>query len=376
MIKRVISGCLGLICALLLLVCFDWSLPYLLRTGILDYPKNRYDNYVNTKSQHKYEIFQNISALKQENYYKDTLPKDKRLIESYETRKNTILHTVKLAEGNRLLFSVAEHLDSHGRRRTHANQDVRNKHLIIFGGSFVYGHGLEDDETLPWLIHQMQPFYEVYNVAKKGYGPNGILTDIYQNNFLGGINQKSGVGMYIFIEPHFFRAIGDMWTVGSWGGDQPVLKKIEKNKFKVLGKYKDVHPWTTKLYEFLAVTNFSKILNINLPIITNDHYEHFTSLVAAIKEEYLRATDRKNKFYFVFYPRKLKNIDRHKLRRAIEKEGIFFIDYSVVNLQELSTEPVFIPYDKHPNKRANQFMADLLWSDLLQGAFHSDSGRQ
>ncbi len=44
------------------------------------------------------------------------------------------------------------------------------KRLMIFGDSFTYGSGLNDNQTYPWLLQQMLPERDVRNYGVPGYG--------------------------------------------------------------------------------------------------------------------------------------------------------------------------------------------------------------
>jgi hypothetical protein len=63
--------------------------------------------------------------------------------------------------------------DERGRRRTgppESNGAVRKPEIWIFGCSFTFGAGVEDDESYPWLLQQRLPAYAVRNYGVSGYG--------------------------------------------------------------------------------------------------------------------------------------------------------------------------------------------------------------
>ena len=63
--------------------------------------------------------------------------------------------------------------DQRGRRRTgpeDSNGAAGKPEIWIFGCSFTFGAGVEDDESYPWLLQQRLPGYAVRNYGVSGYG--------------------------------------------------------------------------------------------------------------------------------------------------------------------------------------------------------------
>jgi len=69
-----------------------------------------------------------------------------------------VFHATHHADGLRITRPLTESLDE--------NKDG----IWIFGCSFTYGLGLNDDETFPWLLQERLPEYEVVSFAQSGYG--------------------------------------------------------------------------------------------------------------------------------------------------------------------------------------------------------------
>jgi len=47
--------------------------------------------------------------------------------------------------------------------------------IVIFGGSFTLGEGLNDEESMPYLIGNFSKF-NTYNLGFYGYGPHQMLS--------------------------------------------------------------------------------------------------------------------------------------------------------------------------------------------------------
>ena len=89
-----------------------------------------------------------------------------------------------------------------------ARKDQRS--IVFFGGSFTYGEGLDDHETLPWLTAvQLDNRYRAHNLGVHGYGPQHMLAQIE-----GGILEELEGGppahaVYSSIRDHVVRATGE-----------------------------------------------------------------------------------------------------------------------------------------------------------------------
>jgi len=54
--------------------------------------------------------------------------------------------------------------------------------MNVFGGSWVFGEGLNDNETLPYYLQQIFPDYKVTNFGFHGWGPHNALY-LLENNY-------------------------------------------------------------------------------------------------------------------------------------------------------------------------------------------------
>jgi hypothetical protein len=63
---------------------------------------------------------------------------------------------------------------SGGQRRT-SKHEVRGPALLAAGCSFTFGHGLNDQDTWPWLLQEHLPEVHVMNVGCMGYGTDQAL---------------------------------------------------------------------------------------------------------------------------------------------------------------------------------------------------------
>jgi len=85
-----------------------------------------------------------------------------------------------------VVYSVAG-----GQRMTSAHPHT-GPTLIVTGCSFTFGHGLNDQDTWPWLLQEQLPDYHVVNVADVAYGTDQALMAA-EREVLASPHQTAGV---------------------------------------------------------------------------------------------------------------------------------------------------------------------------------------
>lgn len=99
-------------------------------------------------------------------------------------------------------FDVRYHIDEFGNRRTPGAPAPGAPALIFLGGSFTFGHGVEDDETYPALLQQRWPELRIVNAATNGWGTVQALLSLEEQ--LEREPEVAGV-VYAFISVHVVR---------------------------------------------------------------------------------------------------------------------------------------------------------------------------
>lgn len=67
-------------------------------------------------------------------------------------------------------FDVRYHIDARGHRRTPGAPRGERPSVLFLGGSFTFGHGVEDHEVFPALLQQRWPERRVLNAGVSAYG--------------------------------------------------------------------------------------------------------------------------------------------------------------------------------------------------------------
>ena len=66
----------------------------------------------------------------------------------------------QLRQGNRFIFNVEYRADQFGRRITPTSQTAAKKFIALFGCSMTFGHGLHENETLPYYLGKLLLLHE------------------------------------------------------------------------------------------------------------------------------------------------------------------------------------------------------------------------
>ncbi len=294
-------------------------------------------------------------------------------IEAYDLKEeefveNTIAHKIK-SYRQRGLFQKEMSYDVqitelNGRRISFPlNSPPSSKeHLFVLGCSFTFGDGLNDAETIPWILNEKQQIFTAYNLGKPGWGPNDILSFALKKELFPQNAHKKGAAIYLFRDT-IDRALNTLQVAGSWGGNKEAVKEVN-GKFESLGKFSEVYPIWHSLYKMIFQLNLTHLIGINWPLYTESNVRYLARMIQAIQMEYKQQTSLDNPFYVVFYPLRVEETTHLQLRAALNELGIPILDYSIVDLQALMNEPATIPYDGHPNKAANDRFTNLLLRDL------------
>lgn len=223
--------------------------------------------------------------------------------------------------------------------------------VVVFGCSFAWGEGLEDNETFPWLLgERLGPDYQVFNFGIQGYGSHhmlawiehGILRDISQN-------YDKVLVFYSTIRGHELRSMGySLWDAyGPWYDFEKgkiVRKGIFADKRSSLRPYTDAVLGKSQIYRTFLTTKFYPRWM---------RFKHHAGIIAEasriVQEKYAGT------FTAVLWPGVL-------FKEALDEEGLAVIDLtdSFPNWNE-DHDAYRIPCDSHPNARAAHIVADVLY---------------
>lgn len=112
--------------------------------------------------------------------------------------------------GSELLYDVTYTIDETGLRVAPPFADgAGHECLLFFGGSFVFGEGVNDEETLPYQVGvRTRGRFRVHNFGFHGYGPHQMLASLEDELVQGTIDCAPRHAIYLALPDHVIRAAG------------------------------------------------------------------------------------------------------------------------------------------------------------------------
>lgn len=186
-LKRSLIAFISILLTLIILnmIC-SFLLEYNIDGLILNIPHTKPEPH----NKLKFEIAHSLSSLKTYEYKQITsqsiVPEFLKLEENFLDPAKKNLLPLKNYSGQASLidtktnFTIFSHnviTDEYRRRisRPLGSNNRANKHILMLGCSYVFGTGVENNETISWQMNEQQSSYEVYNNGYGGFGISDVL---------------------------------------------------------------------------------------------------------------------------------------------------------------------------------------------------------
>jgi hypothetical protein len=141
------------------------------------------------------------------------------------------------AHGAQVDFDVVYTIDSTGLRMSPPyNEDNGKGAILFFGGSFTFGSGVNDEETMPYAVGvKTNGEYHVYNFAFRGYGPHQMLSALEYGMVDSIVDEPPRYAIYQAIADHVPRVAG----LKSWGQHDPRYVLSDDGSATCAGSFDD-----------------------------------------------------------------------------------------------------------------------------------------
>lgn len=262
-------------------------------------------------------------------------------------RRGAVTRSVRYREGQPL-YDVRYSIGDDGLRVTPGSSNT-GAAMVFFGGSFMFGEGVEDDETLPARVAAKAGGRRILNAGFHGYGPHQMLRSLEQDRLDALVPEGVDEVVYLGLSGHEERAAGRVtWGFAGpryelQGGvpvyDGPFHSGVAKLALKVVRR---IGP----LRNLLAAS-----LRADPEEIAADR-ERYAAIVARAAE---LADERWGARFTVLFWDSAKN----DLPDLLESRGLNVLRVSDT-LGPRGWQPFTIPGDGHPTPAAHAAMAQLL----------------
>lgn len=305
---------------------------------------------INTYGQGSNEVFWNAGS--------DIYREDDIL--GYKPTANTQVNSIR-KRNDETIYDVIYSTDQYNRRITPVqNPKGRNKYILFFGGSFTFGDGVNDDETLPYYVGQLASGYQPYNYGFSGYGSQQMLAKLQSQNFRQEVEEDQGIAIYVFIDDHVQRSIGSMRVYNQWGRVMPFYTLNSDNNLVRKGNFTSGRPLLSTLYIIIGKSQTANYFNVNIPPrLTERHIELTAKIIESSRDTFTKEFDSDN-FFVLFFPSVSGQAD--KIIPYLEKARINYLDYSTLYTRNRSD--LWIEGDAHPSTKGYKIVANKLVEDL------------
>ncbi|MCB9104507.1 MAG: SGNH/GDSL hydrolase family protein [Anaerolineales bacterium] len=261
-------------------------------------------------------------------------------------------------QGDEVVYDVTYTTDALGRRPTPIDKpDERSHFILFFGGSYTFGDGLWDDETLPAQVGELAPEYKPYNYGVPGYGTQQLLVKLQSDEILDEVPERDGIAIYVFICAHIKRVVGTTDVQNTWGRYMPYYFLDANDQLVRQSDLVTARPWLSAIDALVGISQTGKYFNITLPRI-NDNHRRLTARIIAEAQQSFRDKYQSDAFYVLIYPH---NPCAAEIIPFLEEVNVKVLDYST--LFKFGDAGLWIP-DGHPTASAQKIVAQKLVTDL------------
>ena len=267
----------------------------------------------------------------------------------FKNKPNVRVQSIQFYD-DQVVYDVTQITDQFGRRIT-PSRPASKAFILFMGGSYTFGWGVEDLETLPSQVAQLAPDYAVYNYGVNAYGTNHLLAKLEQDDLRNEITQEKGALIYTFIDGHVMRNIGTFKIHFSRGHHMPYYNHdLERQGTLISGR-----PFLSAVYGLMGNSQLVSYFGLDFPKITDEHYRFTGRIIGKAQQEFKRQFPD-SEFYLLLFPN-----NSQRILPFLQQEQIQYLDYSQLLGQDAGYR---IPHDGHPAAKAYKAIAEQIVSDL------------
>ena len=277
----------------------------------------------------------------------------------FKPKPNVRMRSTMTAKG-KVLYDAVYSIDARSRRVTRSIPGAaQTQFAIFFGGSYTFGQGVNDSETMPYHFARLLPRYRPYNYGFCGYGPQQMLAKLQTGKLPCEIDEPSGILIYILMEHHIRRAIGSMYVHNTWGWNMPYYVLGPDGQLVRKGTFTTGRPAVAFLYRLLGASQILRRFHVSLPLRTTDHHILLTCRILQEARKLFREQFDREGFFVLIYPG---TTYANRIAACLRRLHVPYLDYSA--LVEYKSPTYTIPVDEHPSPAAHLAIAQRLARDI------------
>jgi hypothetical protein len=270
-------------------------------------------------------------------------------------------------------YDVTYTIDANGLRvAPPVRQDAHVGCILFFGDSIMFGHGLEDNETLPYQVGiQSGGQYRIFNFGFEGYGPNQMLSAIETGRVSRIVDCQPKYAIYLAITDHVRRATGKV----PYGKHSPRYVLNPDGSAVRNGDFEASTPpasgFSAELHQQLNKSAIYRLwARSRGPIASRNDTRLMLAIVRRSRD--LLSSEYPGIQFYVILGVPVKGTDAEiygDLVEGFRQMGVQ-VDKEQDMLPELVSNPrkyALSPYDSHPNALADRLLAAYIVTHMISG---------
>jgi len=252
-------------------------------------------------------------------------------------------------------------------RITPNNEINKPKKINFFGGSFVFGEGVDSNETLPSYFKRLNKNFSVKNYGSHMFGVHEALAILESNlDTTGNIN-------FLLTAPwHSLRLI---CIRGKSAANKPTFELDDKLIVKRKGTCRDFENSPYKVLPIpnnfiIAIQNSFISKKVGYVVKDKSLNEDIINLYIAIINKMKKISENRGQEFVVGFNKadglNYRSFNNELIISRLLASGINFVDMSLLNEQGISPDKYVIDpkFERHPSAIANYERASILTSYL------------
>lgn len=282
---------------------------------------------------------------------------------------NTIVS--KKFKAEKLLYAVTYTIDDDGLRITPKFDFSSFKQCaVFFGGSFTFGEGLNDKETMPYLVGEKSKI-NTYNFAFYGYGPHQMLSALEQGMVESIVECEPKFAVYLVPRSHVLRSAG----LSKWDKHGPNFILLPDGSVKQDGHFDDKSSIVKRAESATFVSRlkaqinksflFQKYIENRLPY-SDEAINLFLAIVDASKNEFTGRYPG-SEFHVIYWDYDPNHRDTIKILEGLSVKRIKYHLISRIIPDFISQQSKYeiSALDLHPNALAQEIIAQYVVDNIL-----------
>lgn len=273
--------------------------------------------------------------------------------------------STQVNEDGTLNYDVIYSIDSKGRRLTPGQTRPRPHTILLLGTSDVFGHGLNDQETIAARIAAHNSGYRAFTYGLDLWGPVNLLKLVLSPRFADDLEIGEGDEiLYVFSELHLLRLTGDLRIYRSfpWWPQFLPRAQVKNGELLVDGWLSDEPVHALKF--LLGRSSILSLLNFQLPqTYTQEHFDLFALIFLKMKQRFEEKFPGA-RFTVLFLPEFSPGING-AMKLNLAGRGVTLLDYSNLNAGHYTKSSLHLP-DGHFSSAMTEVLARQISRDLLK----------